>query len=100
MRWKHLLRFPLDIRVAEQQLESHRSTSKEDAGTIGLDLYTDHLLFDCGRHLSCLAASAKNIESNIVLRCSRVLLACSSLVRVDTVSARLSFSLVKRFRSR
>lgn len=75
MRWKHLLRFPLDIRVAEKQLESHRSMAEVDAGTIGLDLYSDHLLFDCGRHLSCLAASAKNIESNIVVRCSRVLLA-------------------------
>ncbi len=81
MNWKHIVRYPFDIRIAEQQLTSPgKSASADDAGqgaasVIGIDLYTDQLLFDCGRHLSCLAAHARRIGSDVVLRCNRVLLA-------------------------
>ncbi len=76
MKLKHLLRYPFDIRLAEQHLASTaKSASESSAATIGIDLYTDHLLFDGGRHLACLAALAGKIGSPVTVRCSRVLLA-------------------------
>ncbi|MCA9139858.1 MAG: hypothetical protein KDB00_23960 [Planctomycetales bacterium] len=81
MKWKHLLRYPFDIRLAEEQLASSaklnvsKPNSVKSCATIGLDLYTDKMLFDCARHLACLSAFAAQIDSPVVLRCSRVLLA-------------------------
>lgn len=76
MRLKHLLRYPFDIRIADQQLAAVEKTAfNADASTIGLDLYTDQLLIDGGRHLACLAAFADKIGSTMTLRCSRLLLA-------------------------
>lgn len=81
MKWKHLLRYPFDIGLAEEQLASGEkwdtagSKSTSSGATIGLDLYTDQMLFDGARHLSCLAAFATKINSPVVLRCSKVLLA-------------------------
>lgn len=76
MKWKHVFRYPFDICTANRLLSSdaqHRINPKHSV--IGLDLYTDQLLFDCGRHLACLAAHAAKIDSIVVLRCSRLMLA-------------------------
>ncbi|QEF99365.1 hypothetical protein Mal15_34290 [Stieleria maiorica] len=76
MKLKHLLRYPFDIRVAEEHLASPSKVDVETTeATIGIDLYSDQMLFDGGRHLACLAASAGKIGSKVILRCSRWLLA-------------------------
>jgi hypothetical protein len=77
MKWKHVLRYPFDIRLAKKILsdEPAREPFDLEHPNIGLDLYTDQLLLDCGRHLACLAANAATIQSPIVLRCSRLMLA-------------------------
>ena len=88
MKWKHVLRYPFDIRLANQILskdsddqfgkqsggQSGKQWESEHSG-IGLDLYTDQMLLDCGRHLACVAANAAAIQSPVVLRCSRLMLA-------------------------
>lgn len=76
MNLKHIIRYPFDIRLAEEQLASKSGQGEQwQSPAIGLDLYSDRMLIDCGRHLSCLAALAQQIESRVVLRCGRVLLA-------------------------
>ncbi|MCO8123892.1 hypothetical protein NHH03_19255 [Stieleria sp. TO1_6] len=75
MKWRHRLRYPMDIRKAKRQLASGTRTTHSEYPAIGLDLYSDQLLFDCARHLTCLAASAHQIRSNLMLRCDRWMLA-------------------------
>jgi hypothetical protein len=76
MKWKHRLRYPFDIRLAKRLLSSHGGSRFDSVALpIGFDLYTDQLLVDCGRHLTCLAALAKQIHSQVVLRCSPIMLA-------------------------
>ena len=76
MKWKHVLRYPFDIRIAEKHLSAGPPSRLNcDDVTIGLDLFTDQMLFDCGRHLTCIAASANKIDSHVVLRCNRLMLA-------------------------
>jgi hypothetical protein len=75
MKWKHLVRYPFDIRTASRVLAQKSAfTPTQTRRVIALDLYTDQLLFDCGRHLTCIAAHAFKIESELVLRCRRWLL--------------------------
>lgn len=77
MKWKHILRYPLDIRVAHRALQSATLDASSDGWneTLGIDLYSDQLLFDCGRHLTCIAAHAAKSRRRVVLRCDAVLLA-------------------------
>ncbi|KAA5545926.1 hypothetical protein FYK55_03160 [Roseiconus nitratireducens] len=77
MRWKHWFRYPTAIRRAKHHLTRHGvDPMTEDLGSsIGLDLYTDDLLLDCGRHLACIAEHARRIQSPVILRCSKWLLA-------------------------
>lgn len=70
---KHLLRYPFSIRVARKCL-NEQSFCANDHPPIALDLYTDQMLVDCGRHLGCIAAHARRIGSPLLLRCSRLLL--------------------------
>ncbi|PNY36941.1 hypothetical protein [Rhodopirellula sp. MGV] len=75
MKLKHLLRYPSRIRTARSLLKRGGSEHSSARGVIGIDLYTEQLLFDCGRHLACLAATAQLAEYEIHLRCSKWLLA-------------------------
>jgi hypothetical protein len=77
MNWKHWLRYPLDIRVAREALraDGDRSALPADAAVLGLDLASDRLLIDCGRHLACIAAHALRCGCRVVVRCDDVLLA-------------------------
>ena len=74
VKWKHLVRYPFHIGTAKRILEK-KSIHFLGNRPLGFDLYTDQLLFDCGRHLTCLAAHAKQIGSNCYVRCDKLLLA-------------------------
>ncbi|EMI17355.1 hypothetical protein RMSM_05728 [Rhodopirellula maiorica SM1] len=76
MQLKNVVRFPVDIRRAHKILAS-RATSAETLTErpIALDLYTDHMLFDCGRHFASLAHHCREIGSPFFVRGSRLLLA-------------------------
>ena len=80
MKWKHWLRYPIDIRVAHRALADRRkhAVSASTGEAIGLDLTTDDLLIDCGRHLACIAAHAQRGNLSVFLRCDSVLLAAIS----------------------
>ena len=76
MRLKTVIRFPVDIRKARKWLAE--KTVKDEPFSqrpIVLDLQTEQLLFDCGRHLSTLARFAASIDSAFSIRCSPLLLA-------------------------
>lgn len=73
MKLKHFLRYPFSIRTARKCL-GDQGSSFAGKQPIVLDLYTDQMLLDCGRHLGCIAAHASRIGSPVILRCSRVLL--------------------------
>ncbi|MCC9601793.1 hypothetical protein LOC67_14630 [Stieleria sp. JC731] len=75
MKLKHLLRYPSCIQTAKALLKRDEFLRPDYRGSIGLDLYTDHLLFDCGRHLTCIAALATQAGLEVHLRCSKWMLA-------------------------
>ena len=76
MQLKNIIRFPVDIRRANQILASRvASTQSLTQRPIALDLYTDQLLFDCGRHFASLAHHSREIGSPFIVRGSRLLLA-------------------------
>jgi hypothetical protein len=79
---KSYIRYPLDARRAEKYLirgaeTSAPATTLEFPSTrsIVVEMHTPQLLFDCGRHLNCIAAHASLAGSRFYLRCSKVLLA-------------------------
>jgi hypothetical protein len=76
MQLKSLVRYPLDIRRARRLLMAARAP--EDAFSqrpIALDLVTPQMLFDCGRHLACLAHYSQAAGSQFLVRCSPLMLA-------------------------
>ncbi|GAA5506143.1 hypothetical protein [Novipirellula caenicola] len=76
MQLKHVVRFPVDIRRAQKILASRvTSTAALTERPIALDLYTDQMLFDCGRHFASLAHHSREIGSPFFVRGSRLLLA-------------------------
>ncbi|WP_149497273.1 glycosyltransferase family protein [Roseiconus lacunae] len=75
MKLKHLLRYPSQIRLAKSLLRSRKPLETEPRGILGIDLYTDHLLFDCARHLTCIAAVAQQSGYAVNLRCTKSMLA-------------------------
>ena len=74
---KTYLRYPVDIRRAHDYLArtDHDSGSGAVARSIVVEMHTPQLLFDCGRHLNCLAEHASAAGSPFVLCCSKLLLA-------------------------
>ena len=81
---KSYIRYPLDIRRAEKHLSRGLESSDETTATIKfhstarsivVDMHTPQLLFDCGRHLNCIAAHATLAGSRFYLSCNKVLLA-------------------------
>lgn len=74
MKWKHLLRYPIDRRNAQKALQNDPPVHS-DWPNVGLQLASDRLLIDGARHLACLAIAAEQCRHRIVLRCNRVLLA-------------------------
>lgn len=78
MKWKHWVRYPLSIRAARTAMASRGEFAmplNDKDACLALDLYSDDLLFDCGRHLTCLAASAHQLGRRFYLRTSRMMLA-------------------------
>ncbi|WP_372717979.1 hypothetical protein [Novipirellula sp.] len=76
MQLKNIVRFPVDIRRAKQILASRvASIETLTERPIALDLYTDQMLFDCGRHFASLAHHSREIGSPFLVRGSRLLLA-------------------------
>ncbi len=79
MQLKNIVRFPVDIRRAKSILASK---TKPPIGLperpIALDLYTDQLLFDCGRHFASLEHYSREIDSPFFVRCSAMMLAAIS----------------------
>lgn len=92
MRLKHFLRYPFDIRGASRCLDQAKALRRQQGRgganelcsetTIHLDLRTDQLLIDCGRHLACMAGNAENAGLSVVLQCERSLLAAISHKRL------------------
>lgn len=75
MSLKLYLRYPVDIRRAQQLLEGRGDpTNAYRQRPLVLDLRTPQLMFDCGRHLQSLAYYACQNGSPTLLRCSRLLL--------------------------
>ncbi|MEM1226490.1 MAG: hypothetical protein AAGJ40_12385 [Planctomycetota bacterium] len=76
LRWKTRLRAHIDLPKAKRILANQ---SVETDGMTGrpivLDLRSDNLLIDCGRHLASLAIYAKQIDSPFVIRCPKPILA-------------------------
>ena len=74
---KALVRFPANIGRARRQLANKRVVRHEstNAPPLVVDMRTPQLLFDSGRHLTCLAQHARLAGSKTLLRCSRLLLA-------------------------
>lgn len=74
---KTYLRYPIDIRRANEYLAGADDVPDwgPRARTIVVDIHTPQLLFDCGRHLNCIAQHAAAAGSPFVLRCSKLLLA-------------------------
>lgn len=76
MQLKSLVRYPIDIRRARRLLRVARAADDTFAQRpIALDLVTPQMLFDCGRHLACLAHHAQAIGSQFLVRCSPIMLA-------------------------
>ena len=77
MKWKHWVRYPLAIRAAHRAMSIRGDFELEglEATALAMDLYREDLLFDCGRHLTCLAASAHQLGRRFFLRTSRLMLA-------------------------
>lgn len=81
---KSYVRYPWDVRRAKSYLENGKTGDKSDESLLSVDtfhrpivveLHTPQLLFDCGRHLNCIAMHARLAGSPFYLRCSKVLLA-------------------------
>ena len=81
---KSYVRYPWDVRRAKSYLENGKTGDKSDESLLSVDtfhrpivveLHTPQLLFDCGRHLNCVAMHARLAGSPFYLRCSKVLLA-------------------------
>ncbi|MEO1526096.1 MAG: hypothetical protein AAFX06_11715 [Planctomycetota bacterium] len=78
MKWKHWVRYPSAIRAARRAMASRAAFDQgQRSGHVSLavDIYGEDLLFDCGRHLTCLAASAHQLGRRFYLRSSRMMLA-------------------------
>ncbi|MEL6107148.1 MAG: hypothetical protein AAFU85_13985 [Planctomycetota bacterium] len=76
MKWKHWFRYPFTIGEARRAIESRRDEAFHGDGvSLAIDLYREDLLFDCGRHLTCLAASAHQLGRRCYVRTTRLMLA-------------------------
>jgi hypothetical protein len=76
MKLKTLIRYPIDIRRARRLLrERAAAVPTLIERPIALDLRTDAMLFDCGRHFASLAHHACGAGSPFLVRCSPLLLA-------------------------
>ncbi|MEM0927518.1 MAG: glycosyltransferase [Planctomycetota bacterium] len=84
MRWKLLLRYPLDRAKASKSLRK-LETVDPDWPLIGIDLQTDHLLIDGVRHLACLAIAAEQRRYRVTLRCSPLQLAAIAHKRLGSL---------------
>ena len=78
---KSYVRYPWDVRRAERYLAAGStagktcSTTQDVSRPVVVEMHTPQLLFDCGRHLNCIALHARRAGSPFYLRCSKVLLA-------------------------
>lgn len=80
MKWKKWVLYPIYIRKARRALVTCKIDPAQRGGmpppcSLGLDLYTDQLLIDCGRHPACLAATAGRLGRDVFLRCTKMMLA-------------------------
>ena len=76
MKLRHIARYPFDIGRAKRIVSGKCDVASRCNGRpICLDIHSSNLMVDCGRHFASIAHWASEIDSPVILRCGKVLLA-------------------------